>query len=102
METQQERNRRLKQEAIQRSSREYTRYSQNQPRQYFDSPPSSSGEIRCPKCQSNQISVEKKGFSMSKAAAGGLLLGSAGLLGGFLGSNKQVNTCIRCGYHWGK
>ncbi|MBD0383305.1 hypothetical protein [Paenibacillus sedimenti] len=103
METQQERNRRLKQEAIQRQSREiadYVRNQQNQPRQYFDSPPSSPPEVTCPKCQSNQISAGTKGFSVGKAAAGGLLLGGVGLLGGFLGSNKHVRTCVRCGYRW--
>lgn len=101
METQQERNRRLKQEAIQRKSHEYIKYDQNQPRQYFDSPPSSPGEVRCPKCQSNQISVGTKGFSLGKAAVGGLVLGGTGLLGGFIGSNKPVKTCVRCGHHWG-
>ena len=41
-------------------------------------------EIKCPKCGSNQITAGNKGFGLGKAAAGGLLLGPAGLLGGLV------------------
>lgn len=41
--------------------------------------------IICPKCGSNQISTGKRGFS---------------LLSGFIGSNKTVNHCSKCGHSW--
>lgn len=53
--------------------------------------------IRCPKCKSIQLAANKKGFGLGKAAAGGLLLGPVGLLGGLLGSGKVKITCLKCG-----
>jgi len=57
-------------------------------------------EIRCPKCGSNQITANKKGFGGGKALAGVLLTGGIGLLGGTIGSNKIKITCLACGYSW--
>lgn len=57
-------------------------------------------EICCPKCGSTQIVANKKGFGLGKAAAGGLLLGPVGLLGGVIGSGKIVITCLKCGNRW--
>ena len=56
------------------------------------------GEVCCPKCKSTQIVANKKGFGLGKAAAGGLLLGPVGLLGGIIGSGKIVVTCLKCGH----
>lgn len=53
--------------------------------------------IRCPRCNSTQLSANKKGFGLGKAAVGGLLLGPIGLLGGLLGSSKVRITCLKCG-----
>ena len=55
------------------------------------------GEIRCPTCGSTQLNVNKKGFSLGKAAVSGVLLGPVGLLGGLHGSNKIEITCLKCG-----
>lgn len=44
-----------------------------------------SDVIKCPKCNSTQISTGKRGFS---------------LMTGFIGANKTVNRCARCGYSW--
>mgnify|MGYP000852640896 FL=1 len=57
-------------------------------------------EIKCPKCGSNQITAGNKGFGLGKAAAGGLLLGPAGLLGGLVGSKKVMVTCLKYGNKW--
>jgi len=57
-------------------------------------------QVRCPVCNSNQITANSKGFGVGKAAAGGLLLGPVGLLGGFVGSGKVKITCMKCGYTW--
>ena len=56
--------------------------------------------LSCPQCGSTQISAGKKGFGLGKAAAGGLLVGPAGLLGGFIGSKKVMVTCLKCGFSW--
>ena len=54
-------------------------------------------EIRCPKCNSNQLTANKKGFSGKNAVVGGLLTGGIGLLAGTVGSNKVKITCLACG-----
>ena len=56
--------------------------------------------IRCPRCNSTQITANKKGFGLGKSIAGGVLLGPVGLLGGFLGSGKVKITCLKCGHTW--
>lgn len=42
-------------------------------------------EIRCPNCGSNQITTGQRGFSF---------------VTGFIGANKTVNRCAKCGYNW--
>lgn len=54
-------------------------------------------EVVCPKCGSNQLSANKKGFSGQKAVAGVVLTGGIGLLAGTIGSNKIKITCLNCG-----
>lgn len=56
--------------------------------------------IRCPKCHSTQIHVDKKGFSVGKAIAGGMLTGNvlvAAAAGG-IGKDKIELTCLKCGH----
>jgi len=43
-----------------------------------------SDQIKCPRCQSSQVAVNKKGFSGGKALAGATLTGGIGLLAGTL------------------
>lgn len=59
----------------------------------------SNEPIRCPKCHSTQIHVDKRGFSVGKAIAGGLLTGNvlvAAAAGG-VGKDKIELTCLKCG-----
>ncbi len=56
--------------------------------------------LHCFKCGSSQLTANKKGFGLGKAAVGGLLTGGVGLLGGFIGSRKVQITCLQCGYSW--
>ncbi len=55
-------------------------------------------EILCPKCGSNQITANKKGFSGKKAVVGAVITGGIGLLAGTIGSNKVKITCLSCGH----
>ena len=55
-------------------------------------------EICCPKCGSTNLHADKKGFSVGKALLGRVLVGGIGLLGGFMGSNKVMITCLNCGH----
>lgn len=57
-----------------------------------------SDKIRCPKCGSDQIHSDRKGFSTGKAVAGALIGGVVvGGLAGTSGSNKIRITCLKCG-----
>lgn len=54
-------------------------------------------QIKCPRCQSTQITANKKGFSGANAVAGAIAAGGIGLLAGTIGSNKVKITCLACG-----
>lgn len=56
------------------------------------------GIVYCPKCYSTQVTANKKGFSLGKAAAGSLIAG--GVLLGAVGKNKIEVTCLKCGHKW--
>lgn len=60
----------------------------------------SEDTLKCPRCQSTQLHAGNKGFSLGKAVTGSLLVGGAGLLGGFIGSKKIMITCLKCGHKW--
>ena len=45
-----------------------------------------------------KVNKSKKGFSVGKAAAGGILLGPVGFLGGALGKSTATYCCGKCGF----
>ncbi len=53
--------------------------------------------IKCPKCSSDQLTANQKGFSGGKALAGAVLTGGVGLLAGTIGSKDIIITCLACG-----
>lgn len=61
--------------------------------------PASLG-VCCPRCKSTQVMVGQKKFSVGNAAAGFILLGPLGLLGGAIGRDRVSLSCIHCGYVW--
>ncbi len=56
----------------------------------------------CPMCGKRdkwkKVDTSNKGFSVGKAAVGGLLLGPVGLLGGALGKKTVTYCCGNCGF----
>ena len=60
----------------------------------------SGARIACPKCKSENLEVitMSDGFSKTKAAVGGVLLGGVGLLAGMAGSDKIKLYCKSCGH----
>lgn len=55
----------------------------------------------CPSCGSSNwknVGTDNKGFSVGKAAAGAVLLGPVGLVGGALGKKKVTYYCQNCGF----
>lgn len=57
---------------------------------------------KCPMCGNSaswvKVDKSKKGLSVGKAAAGGVLLGPVGLLGGALGKSTVTYCCGKCGF----
>lgn len=51
----------------------------------------------CPNCGSRKLHIEKKGFSVGKAAAGAIAFGGVGILAGAIGNNKIKAICLECG-----
>lgn len=56
--------------------------------------------MKCPKCNGTNLSAQKAGFGLGKAAVGAVLTGGVGLMAGFLGSNKIDVHCLECGHKW--
>ena len=58
---------------------------------------------KCPMCGNSEtwklVDTSKKGFSVGKAAAGAVLLGPVGLVGGALGKKRQSYYCGKCGFN---
>ena len=55
----------------------------------------------CPKCQSRQLTYEKRGFSWGWGICGFFLIPVFGLLLGFCGSRKQKYLrCTACRHKW--
>ena len=61
-----------------------------------------SAPSQCPMCGEyikwKQVDSQKRGFSVGKAAVGGLMLGPVGLLGGALGKKHECWCCGNCGF----
>ena len=60
----------------------------------------SDTEIVCPKCSSNQLSADKRGFSAGNAVKGlaaGLIGIPGGILWGLKGKDNVIITCLKCG-----
>ena len=54
-------------------------------------------KVCCPKCGSTQLTANKKGIGLGKAAVGAFVAGPYGLVAGGIGKNKIIITCLNCG-----
>ncbi len=66
-----------------------------------------NGIIRCPNCSETDLEFlgnKKKGFSVGKAVAGGVLTGGIGTLAGFAGKKGKEDKyhCKNCGLNFEK
>lgn len=57
-------------------------------------------EVKCPKCDSTQLTAQRKGFSYGRGIAGFILIGPIGWLAGYIRGKKIRITCLRCGFRW--
>lgn len=58
------------------------------------------GGKTCIKCNSENIHVSKKGYSVGKGAVGFLAFGGLGALFGFNKSKTLQRECLSCGNKW--
>lgn len=54
----------------------------------------------CPRCGSNNITTNNKGYGIGKGVVGAALLGPFGLVAGNIGKNDIICTCLDCGHRW--
>ncbi|MBM6986228.1 MAG: zinc ribbon domain-containing protein [Acidaminococcaceae bacterium] len=59
-----------------------------------------SGVLYCPKCHSRNISIDKKGYSLTKGVVGAVALGPIGLIAGAHHANRRRYKCLDCGQEW--
>jgi len=57
-------------------------------------------KVNCPRCGSMSFQVSQKGFGVGKAAAGVLLIGAIGAVGGMIGAKDVEMKCVQCGHRW--
>lgn len=98
-----ERKRKLKEEEKERKRKEFERIMASNP-QVSEKPKTEYKKanediVRCPECGSTQLTANKKGYSLGKAIAGGVitLTPIVGVATGLIGKNKIIITCLSCG-----
>lgn len=63
--------------------------------------PSQPAPLTCPKCGSQQLHSDRRGFKTGRAVGVGLLtFGIGGIVAGASGMNSIVLTCMHCGHSW--
>lgn len=63
-------------------------------------PVQSENQLKCPKCGSTHIHIDKRGFDAKKACCGSILCGPFGLLFGAENANELRKTCLDCKNSW--
>lgn len=56
--------------------------------------------VKCPKCGSTEVVVQKEGFDASSACCAAFLVGPFGLLCGAKEANKLNRHCLKCAHKW--
>lgn len=64
--------------------------------------PAQPGITCCPRCHSQSIHFQKRGFRWGRALLGLFLLPPFGLLFGLIGRNALRYTCHTCSYRWNR
>ena len=53
--------------------------------------------VKCPRCGSTNVHVDRKGYDWGSGFFGGICLGPIGLLCGGMDSNRLMAQCLNCG-----
>lgn len=56
--------------------------------------------VKCPKCGSTEVTIQKEGFDAGSACCGAFLVGPFGLLCGAKEANKLNRHCLNCAHKW--
>jgi len=64
---------------------------------YDDRVQNNNNEVKCPRCGSTLLSVNKEGFIFKKAEIGVVLTVGVGILADEIESEKIMVTCLHCG-----
>ena len=56
--------------------------------------------MACPRCGSNNITTNNKGYGIGKGVVGAALIGPLGLIAGNIGKHDIICTCLDCGHRW--
>ena len=56
--------------------------------------------MACPRCGSNNITTNNKGYGIGKGVVGAALIGPLGLVAGNIGRHDIICTCLDCGHTW--
>lgn len=62
--------------------------------------PSEKDLLRCPGCDSTQLTANKQGYGWKKGLGIAVCTGPIGVLAGFINSKKIWVTCLKCGHKW--
>jgi len=62
--------------------------------------PIGDNHVKCPKCGSKSIYVDKKGYDTSSWCCGFLMCGPLGFLLWQVNANKIRKTCLNCNHSW--
>jgi len=64
---------------------------------YDDRVQNNDNEVKCPRCRSTSLSVNKKGFIFKKAEVSVVLTVGVGIFAGEFETWKIMVTCLHCG-----
>ncbi len=59
--------------------------------------PKNTSNVKCPRCGSRKVEINRKGYDYGDGATGGICFGPCGLLCGGMEKDKLIGECMSCG-----